>query len=280
MLKTKISTFIICCFLSVVAFAKTDKIVKFQDKDGVSHYGIVGGSSIDELVGTFDDIANNSIVSSGKKHELSKIKILPPVVPSKIINFGWTYPKHAKEVGGEEKRKEPLTFFKPPTVLIASGDDIIYPVGMSNQVEFEGELALIVGKNCKNVEPNNALKCIFGYTIFNDVTARDLTKSNSTYVKVKGFDTFGPLGPWIVTDINPSKLQIITRLNGEVKQNGNTSEMSFTIPYLISYISKIMTLIPGDIIATGTPDGSAPMKQGDVVEVEISKIGVLTNRVK
>lgn len=280
MLKIKIAVIVACCFFSVTALAKTDKIIRFQDESGISRYGIVNNSNIDELAGTFNDIANNNFVVTGRKYDLSKIKILPPVTPSKIINFGWTYPKHAKEVGGEEKRKEPLTFFKPPTVLIATGDDIIYPVGMSNQVEFEGELALIVGKNCKNVKPNDALKCIFGYTIFNDVTARDLTKSNPTYVKVKGFDTFGPLGPWIVTGINPSKLHIVTKLNGEIKQNGNTSEMSFTIPYLISYISSIMTLVPGDVIATGTPNGSAPMKQGDIVEVEISKIGVLKNQIK
>jgi 2-keto-4-pentenoate hydratase/2-oxohepta-3-ene-1,7-dioic acid hydratase in catechol pathway len=146
-------------------------------------------------------------------------------------------------------------------------------------VELEGELALVIGKRGKNIKEAEAMDYVFGYTIFNDVTARDLTKNDPQFTRGKGFDTFGPIGPWIVTGIDPSNLRIVTTLNGEIVQNGNTNQMTFTIPYLISWISKVMTLEPGDVLATGSPSGSCPINSGDVVVVEIEQIGKLCNYV-
>jgi 2-keto-4-pentenoate hydratase/2-oxohepta-3-ene-1,7-dioic acid hydratase in catechol pathway len=284
MIKTKNIIFIaITVFLlsfSSISLAASKKIARFQNKSGDILYGLVVENNITTLGGDFNEIANGRFRTTDKTYKISDVKLLAPVQPSKVINFGWTYPKHAKEVGGESHRKEPLVFLKPPTVITNPDDPILYPKGMSERVEFEGELAIIIGKKAKNVSPRTALKYVLGYTCFNDVTARDLTKKDPQFTRGKGFDTFGPLGPWIVTDIDPSNLKITTKLNGIVKQNSSTSNMTFGIPFLISYISKVMTLNPGDVIATGTPGGSKPMKPGDVVEVEIEKIGILKNKVK
>jgi 2-keto-4-pentenoate hydratase/2-oxohepta-3-ene-1,7-dioic acid hydratase in catechol pathway len=262
------------------ASAESKKIVRYQDKTGVVHYGLVKDDKVHQLKSNFDEMAGGKYDFDGKIIPLAQIKILAPVEPSKVINFGWTYPQHAQEVGGEAQRKDPLVFLKPPTVIIADRDTIRYPHGLSKQVEFEGELAIIIGKRAKNLTPENALDCVLGYTCFNDVTARDLTQSDPEFTRGKGFDTFGPLGPWLVTEIDPSDLRLTTTLNGEKKQDARTSQMSYSIPFLISYISQVMTLNPGDVIATGTPAGSAAMKSGDVVKVEIESIGTLVNYVK
>jgi len=254
------------------------KIARYMDPSGAVHYGIVEGETLRELNGGFTEIADGACATN-KTVPLRSVKLLPPVEPTKIINFGWTYPAHAREVGGDANRPEPLVFLKPPSCLIADRDTIRSPE-LSGQVEFEGELAIVIGKKARNLRPEEAMDCVLGYTVFNDVTARDLTKKDIQFTRGKGFDTFGPLGPWIVTDVNPEQLRITTRLNGEVRQSGTISEMHFSIPFLISYISKVMTLVPGDVLATGTPSGSAPMKPGDVVQVEIDRIGTLTNFVR
>nr|WP_285842920.1 fumarylacetoacetate hydrolase family protein [Metabacillus litoralis] len=213
--------------------------------------------------------------------KLDDVKILQPVEPKKVVNFGWTYTEHARETGGNVNIKEPFLFLKPSSSLISNGEEIILPsTDLTNQVELEGEVALIIGKRGKNIKPEEALDYVFGCTIFNDVTARDLTKTDPQFTRGKGFDTFGPLGPWIVTGLDPTNLQIITKLNDKVVQNGNTNQMSFSIPFLISWVSKVMTLEPGDVLATGSPAGSCPMKSGDRVSVEVEKIGRLFNFVK
>ncbi|MDZ7268938.1 MAG: fumarylacetoacetate hydrolase family protein [candidate division KSB1 bacterium] len=263
-----------------LASAESKKIVRYQDQAGAVHYGLVKEDKVHQLKGGIEAFARGKYELDGKILPLAHLKILAPAEPSKVINFGWTYPQHAQEVGGQVQRNDPLVFLKPPTVIIAHRDTIRYPHGLSRQVEFEGELAIIIGKHAKNLTPENALDCVLGYTCFNDVTARDLTQSDPEFTRGKGFDTFGPLGPWIVTEIDPRDLRLTTTLNGEKKQDARTSQMSYGIPFLISYISQVMTLNPGDVIATGTPAGSAAMKPGDVVKIEIEHIGELVNYVK
>ncbi|MDC3417433.1 fumarylacetoacetate hydrolase family protein [Aquibacillus salsiterrae] len=258
--------------------AKT--IVRYQNNDKV-YYGIVEENEIIQLSSNFTEIVENEIKYDGVRVEYSEVKILKPVSPSKIVNFGWTYAGHAKETGGKANLAEPFLFLKPSSSIIADQDEIILPpANLTKQVEMEGEVALVIGKHGRNIKEKDALDYVFGCTIFNDVTARDLTKSDPQFTRGKGFDTFGPLGPYIVTGIDPTNLRIVTTLNGEVVQDGNTNEMSHSIPFLISWISQVMTLEPGDVLATGSPSGSCPMKSGDTVVVEVDKIGKLRNYVK
>ena len=174
---------------------------------------------------------------------------------------------------------EPLLFLKAPSALIASGDSIVLPAA-SQQVEHEGELGVVIGRLARNI-PNdeNPLDYVFGYTCVNDVTARDLQRKDVQFTRGKSFDTFCPVGPWIETELDPTNATVTTRLNSEIKQQGNTADMAFPVAFLIRYISEIMTLYPGDLIATGTPAGVSRMKEGDVVEVEVAGIGVLRNQI-
>ncbi|MCM3655336.1 fumarylacetoacetate hydrolase family protein [Metabacillus litoralis] len=260
---------------------KTLKIVRYQNQYGEKHLGVVDGEVILQLSSNFTELVNKEIKFDGIEVKYSDVKILEPVEPSKVINFGWTYAEHAKETGGRPNLKEPFLFLKPSTSLIPDRGEIVLPSSdLTNQVEFEGEVALVIGKRGKNIKEKEALDYVFGCTILNDVTARDLTKSDPQFTRGKGFDTFGPLGPCIVTGVDPSNLRIVTTLNGNVVQDGNTNQMTLTIPYLISWISQVMTLEPGDILATGSPSGSCPLKSGDVVVVEVEQIGKLCNYVQ
>lgn len=259
---------------------KVKTIVRYQNK-GKVYYGLVEDEEIVQLSSDFTEVVNNELKYDGVRVKYNEVKILEPVVPSKIVNFGWTYAAHAEETGGEANRREPFLFLKPASSIIPDqGEIILPPAHLTNQVELEGEVALVIGKRGKNIKEEEALDYVFGCTIFNDVTARDLTKTDPQFTRGKGFDTFGPLGPHIVTGIDPTNLRIVTTLNGKVAQDGNTNEMTFSIPFLISWISQVMTLEPGDILATGSPSGSCPMKSGDTVVVEVDKIGKLTNYVK
>ncbi|WP_188688143.1 fumarylacetoacetate hydrolase family protein [Pullulanibacillus camelliae] len=256
------------------------KIVRYQNKNGQVYYGIAEEDMIVQISSNFEELANKDAKYQGTRVRYSDVKILEPVAPSKVINFGWTYAEHARETGGKANLKEPFLFLKPATCLIPNGANIILPSSdLTKQVEMEGEVALVIGKRGKNIKQEEALDYVFGCTIFNDVTARDLTKKDPQFTRGKGFDTFGPLGPWIVTGIDPTNLRIITTLNDKVVQEGNTNEMSLSIPYLISWVSQVMTLEPGDILATGSPSGSCPMQSGDVVSVEVENIGKLINYV-
>ena len=208
-----------------------------------------------------------------------EVKVLSPVVPSKIVCVGRNYREHAAELGNKMP-DEPLLFLKAPSAVIASGDEIELPAA-SGQVEHEGELGVVIGRMaCKLSSSDDPLSYVFGYTCVNDVTARDLQRKDVQFTRGKSFDTFCPVGPWIETEIDPASVAVETRLNGEVKQKGNTADMAFPVSFLIRYISEIMTLYPGDLIATGTPAGVSRMKQGDTVEVEVTGIGVLRNRVR
>jgi 2-keto-4-pentenoate hydratase/2-oxohepta-3-ene-1,7-dioic acid hydratase in catechol pathway len=209
---------------------------------------------------------------------LSEVKLLAPVVPSKIVCVGRNYIEHAAELGNKMP-EEPLLFLKPPSAVIATGDDIELPPE-SQQVEHEGELGVVIRERARDLtEDDDPLRYVLGYTCVNDVTARDLQRKDVQFTRGKSFDTFCPVGPVIVTDIDPANATVTTRVNGEIKQNGRTSTMAFSVPFLIRYISRIMTLYPGDLIATGTPAGVSRLKPGDIVEVEVEGVGVLRNQV-
>ena len=209
---------------------------------------------------------------------LKEVKLLAPVAPSKIVCVGRNYREHAAELGNKMP-DEPLLFLKAPSAVIASGEQIELP-STSQQVEHEGELGVVIGRVARKLSQNDdPLRYVFGYTCVNDVTARDLQRKDVQFTRGKSFDTFCPVGPWIETEIDPSNVTVETRLNGEVKQKGNTADMAFPVAFLIRYISEIMTLYPGDLIATGTPAGVSRMKHGDTVEVEVTGIGVLRNEV-
>ncbi|WP_242634633.1 fumarylacetoacetate hydrolase family protein [Bacillus timonensis] len=267
--------------MSMRLLQKTQTIVRYQNQNNQVYYGIVEDDEILQLSSHFDDIISGKFTFDSIKVKVKDVKILEPVRPQKVINFGWTYAQHAEETGGKANLKEPFLFLKPTSSLIPNeGEILLPPTYLTQQVEMEGELALIIGKRGKNIRENEALDYVLGYTIFNDVTARDLTKKDPQFTRGKGFDTFGPLGPWIVTGVDPTNLNIVTTLNGKVVQEGNTNQMSLSIPYLISWISNVMTLEPGDVIATGSPSGSCPMKSGDVISVDVEHIGTLRNYVK
>jgi 2-keto-4-pentenoate hydratase/2-oxohepta-3-ene-1,7-dioic acid hydratase in catechol pathway len=210
---------------------------------------------------------------------LSVVRLVAPVTPSKIICVGRNYREHAAELGNKMP-DEPLLFLKAPSAVIGT-DEVIKLPPQSDQVEHEGELGVVIGRTAHRIHNDeNPLDFVLGYTCVNDVTARDLQRKDVQFTRGKSFDTFCPLGPVIVTDIDPLKVSVTTRLNGEVKQQGSTSDMAFPVPFLIKYIADIMTLYPGDLIATGTPAGVSRMRPGDLVEVEVGGIGVLRNKVQ
>ena len=200
-----------------------------------------------------------------------------PASPSKIVCVGRNYADHAKELGNDVP-VEPLLFFKPPSALIPHGAPIVLPQGFG-RIDYEGELAVVIGKTCKDVPEEQAWDVIAGYTILNDVTARELQKKDGQWTRAKGFDTFAPCGPTFVSGLDVRDVAIETRLNGQVVQSGRTSQLIFPIPRLIAYITQCMTLVPGDIVSTGTPSGVGPLKAGDVVEVTVEGIGTLSNPV-
>ncbi len=238
-------------------------------------YGLVDGAGekIAEITG---DPLYQKIELTGATHVVEDVRLLAPVIPrSKIIGIGRNYAEHARELG-HETPAEPLMFLVPNTAVVGPGDPVVIPP-QTAEVHYEGELAVVIGRICKDVEPAEAAKVVFGYTCANDVTARDLQKSDGQWARAKGFDSFAPLGPWIETDLDPSNLRLTTRRDDEVVQDGTTADMVHDIAALISYASKAFTLLPGDVILTGTPAGVGPVVAGQRVEVEIEGIGVLSN---
>jgi 2-keto-4-pentenoate hydratase/2-oxohepta-3-ene-1,7-dioic acid hydratase in catechol pathway len=215
--------------------------------------------------------------TTGERIPLKEVKLLAPTIPSKIVCIGKNFADHAAEIG-EEVTEEPLIFFKPSSAIVGHGDAIVIPP-QSKQVELEAELCLVIGKLAKNVSEEKALDYLWGVTIANDVTARDLQFGDGQWARSKGFDTFCPLGPWVETEFVPDGQVIESRINGEVRQNVAISEMVHKIPFIISYVSKNMTLLPGDIILTGSPAGISVIKAGDIIECEVEGIGILSNPV-
>ena len=210
---------------------------------------------------------------------LSSAKLLFPSRASKIVCVGRNYSEHAKEMGNEVP-SEPLIFLKPPSSLLSPVEKIVRPRHLSQRVDYEAELTVVMGKKCSGLGPNDDVRpYILGYTCANDVTARDLQRAEGQWGRAKGFDTFCPLGPWMETGTNPADLELTTEVNGEVRQQARTSEMLWDVPGLIAHVSQVMTLLPGDVLLTGTPAGVGPLTDGDEVSVTIESIGTLTNRV-
>jgi 2-keto-4-pentenoate hydratase/2-oxohepta-3-ene-1,7-dioic acid hydratase in catechol pathway len=204
-------------------------------------------------------------------------RLMPPAMPTKIVCVGINYRTHAREMG-HELPTEPLIFLKPPTTMNAPGGEIRLPPGVG-RVDYEGELAVVIGRRAHRVGVADALSHVLGYTCANDVTARDLQRRDGQWTRAKGFDGFCPLGPWVETDVDPADLLLETYVNGEVRQSARTSDMIFDVPALVSFVSHIMTLLPGDTLLTGTPSGVGELHAGDAVEVRIEGIGSLRSRV-
>ena len=217
------------------------------------------------------------IKPTGRVLPASEVRFVAPMLPSKIIAVARNYAEHAKEMGGEVST-EPVVFLKPSTAVIGPDEPIVLP-WQSEQVEHEAELAIVIGRMCKDVPRDRVGEVIFGYTCANDVTARDLQRVDGQWGRAKGFDTFCPLGPWIRTDLDVDDLRITCTVNGEVRQTGTTDDMVHDVADLVHWISGVMTLLPGDVIVTGTPAGVSPIHAGDVVEVRIDGIGALRNPV-
>ncbi|PIV53031.1 MAG: hypothetical protein COS17_06070 [Elusimicrobia bacterium CG02_land_8_20_14_3_00_37_13] len=239
--------------------------------DKEDRYGIIKKDEVYEVRPDFF----HKFTFAKKKFPLNKIKLLAPCLPTKIVALGLNYTDHAKEL----KMKildEPIIFIKPSCSVIGPEDKIIFPK-MAKQVDYEAELAVVVKKTAKHVPEDRVNEYILGYTCFNDVTARDLQKKDGQWTRAKSFDTFSPIGPWITDEVDPDNLKIEAYLNGKCVQSSWTSNMIFPVKKIFSFISQIMTLHPGDVIATGTPVGVGPMKPGDRVEIKIEKIGVLRN---
>ena len=247
------------------------KIARFEHKGK-----IVWGSVHDDTIYLLEGDLFEGAKETKEKVPFKNVKLLPPVLPSKIIGIGLNYKKHIEPSPFKEAPEVPMFFLKAPSSIIGHLDPIILPE--SDRVDYEGEMGVVIGKKAKNVKESEALNYILGCTIVNDVSARDYLKQDKhAFARGKGVDTFCPFGPVIATGLNPENLNIETRLNGKVVQSGNTKDLLFNNVQLISFISKFMTLLPGDLIATGTPDGVGPMKKGDVIEVEVEGIGILKN---
>jgi len=249
------------------------KIYRFKYEDSIE-YGILEEEDLCVVSGPIFE----QIEITSRKIPIGKVELLSPVLPSKIVAVGRNYRDHARE-RGKPIPKEPLLFIKPSTSVIGPGDSIRLPQ-MSKKVDYEGELALVIRKKTYGLSDNSPVDDhILGYICFNDVTARDLQDRDGQFTRAKSFDTFACLGPCVATDVDPQALQVKTFLNGKLSQSENTKNLIFPIPYLVRYISNIMTLLPGDVITTGTPAGVGPLKAGDRVDVQIDGIGTLSNPV-
>jgi 2-keto-4-pentenoate hydratase/2-oxohepta-3-ene-1,7-dioic acid hydratase in catechol pathway len=236
------------------------------------------GLVVAELLGHPFGIGDESVRLTGSRYPLADVRLLAPVLPSKVVAIGRNYLDHVREMGNEPPA-EPVIFLKPSTAVIGPRDNIACPVQLSDRVDFEGELAVVIGRLCRDVPAARVPEVIFGYTCGNDVTARDLQSRDGQWARAKGFDTFCPLGPWIQTDLDPADLELTTVVNGEIRQNARTSQLMHDVSALITYVSAVMTLLPGDVLLTGTPAGVGPLKEGDEVSVTIENIGTLTNGV-
>jgi len=249
------------------------RLVRFVYGDRIAHGVLDGGDVVRILEGTFFE----NPVPTGEEVALDDIRLLSPVLPSKVVCVGKNYEDHAAEFGGTVP-EEPLLFLKPTTAVCGPGDAIpLLP--FSRRVDYEGELAVVIGVLARNVPAEEAGRIVLGYTCGNDVTLRDIQKKDEQWTRAKGFDSSCPLGPWIETELDPIDIRIETRLNGEIRQAANSSSMVFGVASLIEFITGFMTLLPGDVLMTGTPEGVGALAPGDLVEVEIDGIGTLANTV-
>ncbi|MCC6274030.1 MAG: fumarylacetoacetate hydrolase family protein [Deltaproteobacteria bacterium] len=247
------------------------KLIRFERDEKIT-FGILDGENVQALRGP-----PTQPLHLEETLTLGEIRLLAPIVPSKIVAVGLNYRAHAKELNLKPS-DEPLLFLKPPSALNGPGSPILLPE-MSRRVDYEGELAIVLGPRAKNLSEAEVPKAILGYSCFNDITARDLQSKDVQFTRAKAFDTFACLGPWIETELDTSNLKIETKVNGQVRQSSRTSDMIFSVPRVVSFISQVMTLEPGDVIITGTPAGVGPLENGDTVEVTIEGIGTLSNPV-
>jgi 2-keto-4-pentenoate hydratase/2-oxohepta-3-ene-1,7-dioic acid hydratase in catechol pathway len=238
---------------------------------------VVEGEPGDEVVAQLQgDPLYTPIAPTGQRIPLQDVRLLAPVIPrSKVIGIGRNYADHAKEMGGDVPTA-PMMFLVPNTAVVGPGDPVVMPAG-SEEISYEGELAVVIGRIAKEVPPERVPEVVFGYTCANDVTARDWQRGDGQWARAKGFDTSTPLGPWIATDLDTSNLRVQSRLDGETRQDGNTADMVFDVATLVSHVSQAFTLLPGDVILTGTPAGVGLVEAGQRVDVEIEGIGTLTN---
>ncbi|MBI3041161.1 MAG: fumarylacetoacetate hydrolase family protein [Chloroflexi bacterium] len=248
------------------------KIVRFRADNKVK-YGILAGESIQAIEGK----PFRNLKPADSRYRLSEVKLLSPCTPSKIVALGFNYRSHGEEINTRVP-DVPLIFLKPSTAVIGPEDNIVYPPS-STRVDYEGELGVVIKKSAWRVPVENTADYVLGYTCFNDVTARDLQTRDKQWTRGKSFDTFAAVGPCIETELDLGNVVVETYLNGELKQRANTNDLIFAVPQLVSFISEVMTLLPGDIIATGTTSGIGPMSPGDTVEVRIAPIGTLRNYV-
>lgn len=249
------------------------RLGRVASPDGVAFVSIEGGEVAKEIA----EHPFGAPTFTGRSWPLADVRLLAPILASKVICVGKNYAAHAAEMGGVAP-EEPVIFMKPSTSIIGPNAPILLPSN-SSQVDYEGELAVVIGRPCKDVPAARAKDVVLGYTVANDVTARDQQKQDGQWTRAKGYDTFCPLGPWIETTADPADLEIVTELDGEVRQRSNTSLLLHDIPALIEWVSAVMTLLPGDVILTGTPEGVGPMNSGQNVSVTVSGIGTLTNPV-
>jgi 2-keto-4-pentenoate hydratase/2-oxohepta-3-ene-1,7-dioic acid hydratase in catechol pathway len=258
------------------------RIARFVHPAGALAWGAVegpAGGAVDALtVAAISEHPFGPITFTGERWALPDVRLVAPILPSKVVVVGRNYADHVREMG-HELPPSPIISMKPSTSVIGTGDAIWLPPD-SQQVEHEAELAVVIGRPAKNIAPQAALNHVLGYTAGNDVTARDQQSADGQWVRAKGYDSFCPLGPWIETALDPSDLRIVGRVNGDVRQEGRTSQMLRDVATLIAFVSNVMTLLPGDVMLTGTPAGVGPLVDGDVVSVEIEGIGTLSNPVR
>jgi 2-keto-4-pentenoate hydratase/2-oxohepta-3-ene-1,7-dioic acid hydratase in catechol pathway len=250
------------------------KICRYENA-GVVSYGVA--DPVHGVVREIEGSPFDGVILTGREFTRTGVTMLAPVTPTKIVAIGLNYKDHAFEMG-KKIPDEPMLFLKPSSAVNRHGGDIVYPKA-SQRVDYEAELGVVIGKETRRVKASDARSHILGYTCVNDVTARDLQAKDVQYTRAKGFDTFAPIGPWVETDLDPLSLFVRCRVNGVLKQDGNTREMGADPFALVEFVSHVMTLYPGDVIATGTPPGVGAVHPGDVIEVEIEGIGVLSNRV-
>ncbi|HVE98283.1 MAG TPA: fumarylacetoacetate hydrolase family protein [Mycobacteriales bacterium] len=248
------------------------RIARFS-LDGEVGFGAVEG---DELA-VIDTHPFGTIAFTGRRVPLATAKLLPPVLPSKVVAIGKNYADHAAEMGGPAPA-EPVMFLKPSTSVTGPGAPVARPRDVG-RVDYEGELAVVIGRIARDVPRDRALEAVLGYTCANDVTARDQQLADGQWTRGKGYDSFCPLGPWIETDLDPGDLELTTTVNGEIRQHARTSSMLHDVPTLVEHVSRVMTLLPGDVLLTGTPAGIGPIVAGDEVAVTIEGVGTLANPV-
>lgn len=248
------------------------RIARFSAGGDVS-FGVVEGDEVAALTShPFGPLS-----FTGDRHPISGVRLLAPVIPSKVVAIGKNYADHAREMGGEPPAA-PVMFLKPSTAVVGHGDPIARPPSVE-RLDYEGELAVVVSRLCRDVPAERALDVVLGYTCANDVTARDQQQTDGQWSRAKGYDSFCPLGPWVETELDPAATRVTTTLNGDVRQDAKTDLLLHDVPTLIAYVSAVMTLLPGDVLLTGTPAGVGPMEVGDEVSVTVDGVGTLTNTV-